>query len=745
MELVASPGIQARKLLFIARSTLESSDWASKIIGYLPDAGLSFLEGPPCIFRPIMPYLNEKSFQLSEDSVWVEEQLGEIIRWRESLATKYPSLPDYNWLLAVPSELLQPDHLLQGCLGNAIPIKYRIEAEAHFLKPVFEGIAKRHRDLEGRFFTLHVIGVDCFYHTDMQSAKDLADCFLGFRDTPELHPANNIEEDNSRCHHIEVDARLLNHTLSTLEKKFAKDAFFARIFLTKKAIGEIRTGSPANPVYVKPQKLLKQGDVIFWSVEGDNPALYWCKYGSRKLLEGEKRVLSEMRGGSPDIQKFLYEIHSFVSLEADYTAVLVSSHQGSYTNKPEEFETWLRLTKTSDNNFIEALKEIDQFFNILHIRPTDAEGFQDPKFLDSTGWVYEKLLTTKRTEPSRAITTPVRKDPSGKYKISDIRPRDSKGEVQIHLKKINTEDLIIVPWECSDWRWRLWKEGIGESERVNLELPVKSTRRHSSFLTERIKKYKNIFRCLDTALKDHIERNGRIKTSWIGKDLFPAWLHGDFHSRNVLLVPSNRGQIKTSDRGNWELKIIDLAYARVRWDKDERAPMAFDFVTFEVDMKAEGPFDLYSSTDFDEEKLLNSLESTEVGIWGWCRKVLPQCETTEWQPQNNVDDPGLWVPPESLPEWKIPEFSKVALWRHFSLFRLNAAAIKTWQGQKQPALNGWTPLKSYAQALFFQSIAYLAIRNPKDGKHRMQALSCLISAEIAARLLYDGVLTEKAM
>ena len=227
-------------------------------------------------------------------------------------------------------------------------------------------------------------------------------------------------------------------------------------------------------------------------------------------------------------------------------------------------------------------------------------------------------------------------------------------------------------------------------------------------------------------------------------DVYPNYLHGDFHPRNVLVLEQGE---------NLEVKIIDLAFAIVDEKDPYPAPMAYDFAVFEVDAKAKMVIDIQfseyiqgSSRGNNDLELLEALDRAERQVWDWCREHLADCFTSSWNNYQN-DFPLLPQPDQNFGNG----FYFVAAWRNFCLPRLwkmtqlqddrdqnmfsKVQSFADSTEQENLQRSNWTPARSYAQALFLASIGYLKLLDPERKTGQLRGLACIVSAIHALNIL----------
>jgi hypothetical protein len=220
--------------------------------------------------------------------------------------------------------------------------------------------------------------------------------------------------------------------------------------------------------------------------------------------------------------------------------------------------------------------------------------------------------------------------------------------------------------------------------------------------------------------------------------LFPVWLHGDFHPGNALLVPDRRGAIESMDlregqqaadgSRRWSIRVIDVADAVMEQTNERRAPMAFDYVSFESVLKVTS---LLSGREFekpntvDHSELIEKLREDELAIWDWCEGQLQASAS-----QMDASPRWKWRPPRDYPKLHNSAFRIVACWRHMALHQLCEAARRAAHSTVTPA--GWSPLSSYAQALYFYTLGYLEYLKVADEKYWLEVISCVVPAAVAA-------------
>jgi hypothetical protein len=387
----------------------------------------------------------------------------------------------------------------------------------------------------------------------------------------------------------------------------------------------------------------------------------------------------------------------------------------------------------------------------------------------------------------------------GNYEIEFIVPHDSKPDdsqpilsdseranVAIHLKRQNNSisqngqstqitDRLLLYWEKEDWRWQMWLDGLREGTRVKLEVPQKGKEAEAGY---RIAGHLTNFRRAIRGIQDTERRNellGRWDNFQLDKlldvkiaeitsdgsktielpgtcrvrldsefllthDIYPRFLHGDLHPRNVLVL-------REGDK--IQLKIIDLAHAVVDEDDPYPAPMAFDFAVMEVDAKARMLldnhfYDFLTPQKRDDTELLIRLDNQERTAWKWCQDNLDNC--FHWS-ENNSQSP-LSLPIDLLlqelqqqeQESQQQGSAFVINWRSLCLDRLQRISQDRFRSEAEERQgdireSGWTPARSYAQALLLASLGFLKFLNPDNAKEASQGLACVIGAIRALEVL----------
>ena len=726
--LTEAPGAP-RRLLFVCPGRYEAGHRVQQVLAQLGVA--DFRAGFPCVFRSIVAVLDGLAYaQTAAD--WEDALLREFRAWRTATFNGHRS-DETLTVVAVPREFLGPHGTLDNCLEGAVPIRFHLETVESLLKPVLASLSNNYRTGDGSTrLTVHTVGFDAFYQPDVGQSEDLSQ-FVTLPANTEVYASADFGS-RAAVHRVDVDVASLKNQLDRIaqSKGLADDAMVARVLLIKR-------GLATDADSVRPRKHLKSGDVVkleFHSRDGMS-AHCWCKFGSEAKLRREKSLLSNMRTMSPAIRPFLHADLAFVTLKADYTAALFSVDEGSYYDDVEVLEQWF---KTSDTDRLkQSFLLLDKFFDVLHVRPVENDLFSGPRFDTCTHDKYRHLLATRRCEfHGDSSRPPVMRDPDGPWDLVSIRPRDVVRAVEMQLQDRETSRPLLLNWECEDWRWRLWRDGVCEGQRVRLHPSGRVIRqsrrqRHLDNLREHDASLADI---LARAFEDRLDaRTGGIKRPWLPLDLLPVWLHGDFHPRNILMIPkpvATGGSDANSLRG----QVIDFADAEMDCLNSTTVPMAYDFATFEVDLKARGLIECWTPKENSSAEItaaLDRLRRTERLLWAWCQSVLPESNAPAVErPSGAV--PATWRPPASCPSLPIPEYTEVGLWRHLALDRLSRCAhLADHHVRNTDLLSRWTPLLSYAQALFFFSVAYLEYLEP--AKETWAAFTCLAAAGAAHDIL----------
>jgi len=618
------------------------------------------------------------------------------------------------WLIGYAEDYAKWIERLPECASGDVPLSVREVVLRRVLIPL-EDITTRihHSTATQKAFDVHLLFVD------LLGEQIIVHCAKGSQ--RQLIPVDS---------HVAMDySRLVEVRDSTLPelKRMTVDDWRTRQALIQRAIGAISPIGSVGGAVVWPRSVLKNGEIVLLEVDLKNiKPLYWAKFGSPRVIDNERRNAAMLRGGSPGIRRFLYEVSATSILPADYTGVLISPHVTDYEGRPEELDQWIR--QRDDTAFSSVLAELDEFFTILHASPNSPLWTGRPRFRVFHGKRFDELLRTRRCIYTGAYP-PLKATNEGRYLLGSIRPRRDK--VELHLE--DARGRVIIEWSCGNWQWWLWRKGLQEGDTVSISdgqeprlVPQQRRSVHLATALAQAQEDRNedtskaLF-TLQDALARRIEEECK---PWLNNDLYSVWLHGDFHPRNVLLFPSVVGPIKLREV-TWELKVIDLADAVLSKDDEFRAPMAFDYVTFEADAKATSLLGSYQG----HEDPFAALLADERRTWQWCMETLPDA----FQELHATSRPPPWTAPVLPLGLHIAGFSRIALWRHFSLSHLLLAA------QIEPTERGWIAADAYAQSLFFQSIGHLEYLDPKNGNDLMSGLSCLAGATVALERL-DGLM-----
>ena len=725
---------QSARFLFGVHRRREVGDLAGGIFKRLYGSKLeqdNYYLSFPWLCRSILEILDPTSYA-EDDAHWVEK-VGEGLRtW---IQESRDATGTVRWLIVAPQELLALDSL-PNCVSPEVPVRYHMAALQRVINPAFLEFAGRHRlnPEESSFYNVRVIGITCFTLGASQKTSDLQPYLELDRDVPVYVPGDD-DDLESRWEGIEVVvASLREHMRTEAGHELSDDALVARILLIKMVLAEFTTKGS-----VRSWRALKRGDVVFLKIyprsgRGGVRASYWCKFGSITELKEEYRKAVALRSVHT-LNGFLYDVLPPHNLPADYLGVIASMHEGLAISDPVEFGAWLLRGTRPRGEFIAALTTLRMFLVALHARPDD-EG-AGPVFRPSTGPKYERLLLSARLRFEDSVIPILKvKQREADYQVLGIRSRDEIGTVEIRLKRLATGQLMIVHWCWDHWRWRLWQAGISESSFVKINPQVRrgappQTGHRRDVFFERIAalpspSLKLIVQRLQEKLAGYIQKVGGREELILHPplELYAVSAHGDFHPRNLLMVPHANGAVTAND-GNWDLKIIDLADAVT--EAENALPVAYDFATFEVDLKVRAlPMTPTGVSLVDQAR---ELQEIEEGIWRLCRDSLPRAALS---PALGRQERIGWIPPVNVSG--LPESLHVlAYWRHFALSCI-CDAVPEAIGAERPDAQSWSPLKAYAQALFLQSIAYLEYLDPAEAENQ-RALVCLLSANGATEYL----------
>ena len=637
--------------------------------------------------RDVIPILEAQTYPPG-DAQWRQDTERDLENERKDQAQ------DVCWLLGYAKDHERWHELLPDCASTDVPIKVRLATRENLLEPLRLISSSGEYQTTGGPFRVRLLFFDV--------NSELLDEFAPWCD--DSHTARLPRR-------VEIESERWNMYAGSTPP-FTDDERWVRKILLQRAIGSLVSLNDTAPCEVTVAGEAKQGEVVFLDLRFNDgsarQALYWAKFGSIHAIETERRNVLALRGACPDLRPYLYEIPAVASLPADYAAVTLSCHVSRTDARPITLEDCLHTQQAQKLETV--FRSLDRF-----LRPFHETGSDRPHFSQTQVKRYETLLRTRSAKhtdtkcPVALLDPAAASDDDVPMKLTKVRSR-RRGQIgELTLWDRRRQCTVVVRWEREGWRWRLWRVGIEEGDTVTLvkgAVSLQPQRRGPEHLENAVKQYGQPLAALASALRERLTPDGEIVSKrLLGQDLYPVWLHGDFHARNVILSNSSAD----------EFTVIDLAEA-VRASKADavRAPMAFDYVTFEVDAKA---------SCFCKNGDAPTFIEAERKAWKWCRDELPAA----WGLRGRFK--REWTPPP-VPDMGVDGYDKIALWRHFALHRLVRVA-HTYGG----APKSWRAADSYAQALLYHSFAFLEYLDPKNPREVQKADTCLAGCAVALEQL----------
>ncbi|MGB3514266.1 MAG: hypothetical protein WBA93_34660 [Microcoleaceae cyanobacterium] len=770
-------------------STIHSESWSSCM--YLLDQVEQNLENNFCDAHHQIVSSRHKP-----DVVGVIEN-GQFVAqgkdWSQDLKKEIDNLPNnsnspyHKWLFVRPKPLIPLPHFDQ------VPMIYWLK----LWKDFYQYLPRNFDRGQGGKFS-HAVVSDPFYIESLLHKNDLGRWKKHIEGYTHSYSPEVIFAHNEAMQNVKI-SNLAGDLSSQYDQ--CEEFAYARAILVKKFLGGITlTGS----VSLSDTDGDKLADMILLEISEGNSQLsfYWSKFGSLKKLRKEHTNTRNLRRRKTELRQFLYITHLGKSpLQADYLNILVSEHEEVQHSETRTLQQFYReLVENGRLNQLQSVfQPLGEFFDALHYM---GSWKNVSRFMaDKEGTKYDYLLTSARYRSNVSGNILVRpgENQPGNYNIELIVPRDShqessdknssKERVVVYLTPQNPNladqhQRLLLGWTEQDWRWKFWRQGFQEGLEVNLEQKVKaelqsnSSLRAGSRLSGHLQNFRDAFeistnqeyfqrqyqilldnleQILDVRFHDannlkEITSDGTCTVNspdenspLLWYDVYPNYLHGDFHPRNVLVL---------EQQDNLEVKIIDLAFAIVDENDLYPAPMAYDFAVFEVDAKAKMVIDIEFSEYIQDStmgnndlKLLEALDKEESLVWDWSRENLADCFTSSWNNYQNDFQP--FPQPDRVNFGN--GFYFVAAWRNFCLPRLwrmtqlqddtdrnilskvQSFADSTEQNNLQRS--NWTAARSYAQALFLASIGYLKLLDPDSNQGQMRGLACIVSAIHALNIL----------